>query len=205
MDIAGEERPNPDGTPSKTRDSTVVTIGCVSFNNLYMPSIEMMHQGLWTGMNHAERYAATCALIEQWNLRALCIDNTSLGQGLASLLIDRFNSRDHEPIMPFTFSRPSKSRLAYQLTALANRGGVSLYTLGDYPSKTARECWNQLRIAKYRLYAPESMDFFVDPAEGHDDFLISLALLCEALEQYMQPAESAIVKPVRLYGGESLY
>jgi len=28
------------------------------------------------------------------------------------------------------------------------------------------------------------MNFYVDPAQGHDDFLMSLALLAEAAKQY---------------------
>ena len=49
------------------------------------------------------------------------------------------------------------------------------------------------------------MDFYVEESEGHDDFVISLALVCEGLEQLVGPAESTIVKPMRLYSGESLY
>jgi hypothetical protein len=36
------------------------------------------------------------------------------------------------------------------------------------------------------LYRPnQTMNFFVDPSRGHDDFLISLALLLEAADQYV--------------------
>ena len=91
------------------------------------------------------------------------------------------------------------------MTALVDRGGLSLYTLCDYPSATARECWDQLRKAKYCLFGQEIMDFFVDPSEGHDDFLISLALLCEALVRYTQPPASAVVKPKKYDTDESRY
>jgi len=49
------------------------------------------------------------------------------------------------------------------------------------------------------------MDFYVEQSEGHDDFVISLALVCEGLERLVGPAESVLVKPVRLYSKESRY
>jgi len=203
IDVAGEERPNPDGTPSRTRDSTVVTIGRVRYNELMLPEIAVVHHQWWTGMQYTEQYAAVCSLVETWNLRAIVIDQTGLGHGLAAMLVTKFNSKDHEPVMPFTFSRPSKSRLAYQFLSLTNQGRLKLYKGG--PRETTEECWDQLRKARYRLPAPEMMDFYVEQSEEHDDFLISLALVCEGLEQLVRPAESTIVKPVQLYGGESPY
>jgi hypothetical protein len=45
--------------------------------------------------------------------------------------------------------------------------------------------WSEMDMAK-SLYRPnQTMNFFVDPSRGHDDFLISLALLLEAADQYV--------------------
>jgi hypothetical protein len=56
MDVGGEERPaqgnrseNPSTSTHKGRDSTVITIGKVTYNNLMLPSIEIVHQYWWTG------------------------------------------------------------------------------------------------------------------------------------------------------------
>jgi hypothetical protein len=38
--------------------------------------------------------------------------------------------------------------------------------------------------AKSQYRANQTMNFFVDPAQGHDDFLISLALVLEAADSY---------------------
>ena len=38
--------------------------------------------------------------------------------------------------------------------------------------------------AKSQYRPSQTMNFYVDPAEGHDDFLMSLALLVEAATQY---------------------
>jgi len=87
-----------------------------------------VHHEWYTGMHHLDQHAATCALMEQWNL-----------------LVDRFNSKNHKTVIPFTFSRPSESRLAYQLLGSVNSGCISLHTQGDYPAQIARECWQKLR------------------------------------------------------------
>jgi len=38
--------------------------------------------------------------------------------------------------------------------------------------------------AKSQYRPSQTMNFYVDPAEGHDDFLMSLALIVEAANQY---------------------
>ncbi|HCI78305.1 MAG TPA: hypothetical protein DHW02_01290, partial [Ktedonobacter sp.] len=90
-----------------------------------------------TGRTHLEQYAATVALVERWHIRSIVVDATGLGAGLASLLVERFGI---ERVTPFTFSRPSKSRLAYQLLALLNSGRLKLYTddAPDMPAETLR-------------------------------------------------------------------
>ncbi|HET9921786.1 MAG TPA: hypothetical protein VFQ30_18235 [Ktedonobacteraceae bacterium] len=215
MDVAGEERPAHGVTNASQqmttqathmghtrRDSTVITIGRVSLNELNLPQVEIVHQQWWTGMPYLEQYAATVALAEQWGLRTLVVDATGLGAGLASLLSNRLGD---ERVQLFTFTRPGKSRLAYQLLALINSGRLKLYTAGSAPAPLAEECWRQLRLARYRLPAPEVLDFYVDPTDGHDDFLMSLALLTEALNTLSAPAASVLVRPRRLYEEEGKF
>ena len=209
MDVAGEERPTSPEAPihatrSAQRDSTVITIGRVTYNEFNLPSIEVVHHEWWTGRAHLEQYAATVALVERWHIRSLVVDATGIGAGLASLLVDRFGL---ERVTPFTFTRPSKSRLAYQLLALLNSGRLKMYAAdaSDMSVEVLRECWQQLKRARYRLPVPDTLDFYVDPSEGHDDFLISLALLCEALGTGIAPAASSLILPDRLYTGESRY
>ena len=208
MDVAGEDRPNVQmpGESShygrSKRDSTVLTIGRVHFNEFNLPCIDVTHQQWWTGRSHLDQYAAALALVERWDMRALVIDATGLGAGLASMLLNKLGS---ERVIPFTFTRPAKSRLAYQLLSLLNSGRLKLYEAQDAPASIHAECWRQLRLARYRLPAPETIDFYVDPTDGHDDFLASLALLTEAIHTLPAPPASTLIRPIRLYETEGRY
>ena len=106
----------------------------------------------------------------------------------------------------FHFSQPSKSHLAFQLLGLINSGRLKLPARTSAPPRIYDECWQQLCLARYRLPAPDLMDFYVDPADGHDDYLMSLALLTEALAALKPPAlTSALVRPRRLYENEGRF
>lgn len=213
MDVAGEERLDPGRSVAaapvqaaqgrKRRDSTVITLGRVRYNELNLPAIEVVHQVWWTGMSHNDQYAATVALVERWNVRALVIDATGLGAGLASLLTTRLGQ---PRVRSFSFTRSSKSHLGYQLLSAVNGGRLKLYAQDSAPSQISAECRRQLHQARYRLPAPDTIDLYVDPSDGHDDFLISLALLAEAVNDLSQPiAPSAWLRPRKLYGDESRF
>lgn len=124
LDVGGEERADPDkpGQTNLKRDSTVLTIGRAQYNELMLPCIEIVHQVQWTGKTYPEQYAAVLALVEQWDIRQLVVDNTGQGAGLASLLVEKLGK---ERVEAFTFTRPSKSKLGYQLLALVQVQGSS--------------------------------------------------------------------------------
>lgn len=204
LDVGGEERADP-SSPEKTnvkRDSTVLTIGRVFYNELALPCVEIVHQCWWTGMSYPEQYAAVLAQVEQWDIRRLVVDNTGQGAGLTSLLREKLGE---ERVEAFAFTRPSKSKLGYQLLALVNSGRLKLYNEHTAPAEIYSECWQQIRKARYLLPAPETINFYVEPSEGHDDFLTSLALCAQAIEAIIQPAVEERVRPRPFYPGESRY
>jgi hypothetical protein len=47
-----------------------------------------------------------------------------------------------------------------------------------------REFWMEVERAKNQYRANQTMNFYVDPGQGHDDFLMSLALVMEAANRY---------------------
>lgn len=197
MDVGGEQRPKPgqESKPSGKRDSTVLSIARVSYSELDLPRIELVHQAWWTGMPYAEQYAATVALVEQWNIRKLVIDRTGLGDALASLLAQRFGA---ERVEPFYFSRPSKSKLTYQFLSMVNSARLKIYAAHDAPGTVYEECWKQLRYARYAVPGESIMTMYVNADEGHDDFLMSIALCCEAAQSATRPVQdSVIIRPRR--------
>jgi hypothetical protein len=210
LDVGGEERSEqtlllsqrPAWAGRRRRDSSVLTIGALSNNELGLPALQVVQQQWWTGKPYLEQYAAVLALAQSWRLQALVVDATGLGAGLASLLAARLGS---ERVTAFTFTRPGKSRLVYQFLSAINSGRLKLYAQASAPAAIAAECWRQLRLARYRLVGPELLDMYVDPGEGHDDFLISLALLTETLDAPGQPPAAVLIRPPGLYRGEGRF
>ncbi len=98
-----------------------------------------------------------------------------------------------------------KPLLYYQLLAMVNSGRLKLYDKDQAPRAVYEEMWSQIKKDRYRLPAAETIDFYMEAGEGHDDFLISLALLTEAIEGMILPAASSVVKPKRLYEGEGRF
>jgi len=64
--------------------------------------------------------------------------------------------------------------------------GEARSTLGTAVGGSAeyREFWSEMERAKSQYRPSQTMNFYVDPAQGHDDFLMSLALVIEAANQY---------------------
>jgi len=85
-------------------------------------------------------------------------------------------------VIPFTFTTRSKSELGFNLLAAINSGRLKMY-VGD-GSPEYQEFWFEMEKAKSHYRPSQTMNFYVDPTEGHDDFLMSLALLVEAANQY---------------------
>ncbi len=201
MDIGGEDERSQPGdeqqTASGKRDSTIITIGRVSYNELDLPGIEIVHQYWFTGMRHLDQYAATCEIMQRWNIQKLVIDKTGLGEGLASLLTEKFGE---ERVNGFRFTRPSKSALTFHFLGMINSGRMKLYAVDQAPRPLYEECWHQLTMARYTVPGEGLITMECNPGEAHDDFLISIALCAEAVrEMYTPIREASIVAPRRLY------
>ncbi len=91
---------------------------------------------------------------------------------------------------PFAFTAQSKSRLAFDLLAAVNSGRVKMYAADGSPE--FQEFCVQRDQAMGHLRANQTMNFYVDPGQGHDDFLMSLALLVKASEYQPRSARGRI-------------
>ena len=166
------------------RDATVVTIGEVEVGGrLDAPSVRVVEHYRWTGEPH---HALTPSLVEllrrTWRCRRVVVDATGLGTGVASGLVKAMGGA----VEPFVFTSGSKSRLGFELLGAVNTGRVSAYA-GDGSSEHA-EFWREMELAQARYRVNQTMDFFVEASRGHDDYLMSLALMVRASES---PARTA--------------
>ena len=165
------------------RDSTVVTIGELDFsivNDIQkQPGVKVIEHYWWTGKKHTELYSQLVDILKNvWHCRRVAVDATGVGQPVSSFLRQSLGSR----VGPFTFTAQSKSALGFDLLAAINSGRLKMYA-GD-GSAEYQEFWFEMERAKSQYRPSQTMNFYVDPAQGHDDFLMSLALLCEAAKQY---------------------
>jgi len=163
------------------QDSTVVTIGELDFggDTFKQPRVKVVEHFWWTGRKHTELYPQLVDILKTvWRCRKIVVDATGIGQPVSSFLKQSLGSR----VVPFTFTARSKSELGFNLLAAINSGRLKIYC-GD-GSPEYREFWFEMEKAKGHFRPSQTMNFYVDPGEGHDDFLMSLALLVDAGSRY---------------------
>ena len=186
IDIAGEAEIEEGAyltTPKLRQDSTVVTIGELDFSICddirKQPRIRVVEHYRWTGRKHSELYPRLVDILKSvWKCRRVVVDATGIGQPVSSFLRKALGSK----VSAFTFTARAKSELGFNLLAAINSGRLKVYK-GD-GSEEAQEFWLELEKAKSQFRASQTMNFYVPPSEGHDDFLMSLALAVEAANQY---------------------
>ena len=108
----------------------------------------------------------------------MAVDATGIGQPVSSFLRKALGSR----VSAFTFTAKAKSELGFNLLAAVNSGRLKIYK-GD-GSEEYQQFWLELERAKSQFRPSQTMNFYVPPSQGHDDFLMSLALAVEAANQY---------------------
>ena len=75
-----------------------------------------------------------------------------------------------ERIVASQFTRPTKRDLMEQWIAMRNGGRLKMDLADEAPPPIYEEAWKQLRLARDRIPAPETLTMDVEPSEGHDDF-----------------------------------
>jgi hypothetical protein len=186
IDLAGEAESELDEFTTLLRprqDSTVVTIGELDWsdcNEIWtQPRIRVVEHVRWTGEQHTRLYPQLVDLLKNiWRCKRIVVDSTGVGEPVAAFLKQALGQR----IVPFKFTSQSKTELGFNLLSAVNSGCLKMYA-GD-SSPEYREMWFELNKAK-SVYRPNhTLNFFVDPSDGHDDFLMSLALLVESAGLY---------------------
>ncbi|MBI2856394.1 MAG: hypothetical protein HYX93_06075 [Chloroflexi bacterium] len=195
VDVAGESDEGEDEALRLIKpgqDSTVVTIGELDFFHctelLPEPTVRVVEHYWWTGQSHASLFPRLVDVLRNlWHCRRVVVDATGLGQSVASFLEKTLGKG---VVAPFVFTTQSKSRLAFDLLAAVNAGRLKMYTADGSPEFQA--FWEQMDKAQGYFRANRTMSFYVDPREGHDDFLMSLALLVKAAEYQPRSARGRV-------------
>jgi hypothetical protein len=183
VDLAGEHEQEmaggdyPHNNKAKACDSTVITIAEVDAANPSQPLLRVVEQYRWTGTRHSQLYAQmTNILKEVWNCRKIVVDATGIGQPVASFLRKELGRR----VVPCVITSKSKSDMGFELLSFINSGRLKLYEQDG--SEEYKETLFEMERARVRYRPNQTMNFYVDPQEGHDDFLVSLALVVRAAQ-----------------------
>jgi hypothetical protein len=186
IDLAGEQEQSKEemliSGKSKT-DSTVITIARLdtvqeTSSRVSMPALRVVEQYRWTGTPYSQLHAQMLELLRSWKPGRIVVDATGIGQPIASYLKKELGSR----LLPFVFTQKSKSDMAFEFLASVNSGRLKLYTQDG--SAEYRETMLQLEKARSQYRPNQTINFYVNPLEGHDDFLMSLALTVQAARDF---------------------
>ncbi len=171
LDLAGPDR----NGVQRDRDWTVLTIARVA-PRAGGPALEVVELQAWQG-EPTESLIDVLAdrLRSVWRVRRVAVDATGLGGPIADLLAARLARGVVEPVV---FTAERKSRLGFGLLAAAHSGRLRLFD-GDGSAEWI-ECRRQLRMARAAYREGRTLQFDVDPADGHDDYVLSLALCVAA-------------------------
>jgi hypothetical protein len=158
----------------------VLTIGRLRYDDALPwtaePQVEIVEHATWTGEPHETLLTRLIDLLRNvWRVVQVCVDATGLGETVARLLGAALGESRVEGVK---FSAESKSRLGFELVAAVNGGRLKAYRGDGSPEHC--EFWRQCERARAAYRANRTMNFFVDPADGHDDYLVSTALLVHA-------------------------
>jgi hypothetical protein len=183
LDLAGGDDEDASQT---TRDSTVLTIARVIHAQRHAivrePRLEIVEHIAWTAAPHEQLIPALIDLLrDAWRVRSCVVDATGLGETTARLLRQAIGeTRVHA----LRFSAESKSRLASDLIGAVNGGRLKCYADDGTPEHA--EFQRQADLARVAFRANRTINFWVDPSDGHDDYVVSAAL-CVAASLDMTP------------------
>jgi hypothetical protein len=170
LDIAGEASAL---SAAAGHDATVLTIGRV-LEGEPAPSVEVVAHYAWTGVAHTALQSSLTTIAGEWRLQRLVVDATGIGEPVASMLSAALGG---SRVQAVKLTADWKSSLGYALLTAVSAGRLRLYAGSN---GEALECRRQLERCR-AVYRPnQTLSFFVDERDGHDDYVISLALVLAA-------------------------
>ena len=212
LDVAGEDEGvrgiNGALAPSNpARDSNALTLVRVELpeGGPNLPCFTPILRRQWTGVNHARLHSELRELAARWNARAIIIDATGVGAGLASFLERSLPGR----VVPFTFNSASKSKLGWDFLGVIDSGRwrEPLFDPDRQPDQALfqQEFYAQLSACQFEVSAgPDQRmrwgvpDGSRDSHSGlpiHDDWVLSAALCAQLEEMDWLPSAPPIIIP----------
>jgi hypothetical protein len=162
------------------RDATVISIAEVipADTGEGQAAVNVVEHYCHTGINHAALLPEMIRTLKKWNCRRIAVDATGIGEPVASFLRQALGPG----VIPFKFTQRSKSDLGFKLLAAVNAGRLKLYRQDG--SEEYAALMVELERARSLFRPNQTLNFYVDPGEGHDDYLMSLALAVYAAGDY---------------------
>ena len=172
-------------TDATRRDSTAVTVVEIGEPDAAgLPAYRVVDRLAWTGLAQAAVLPRLVDLARNvWGARAVVVDATGLGAGLASMLAAALG---HGPgpairVLPFTFTATSKSALGWALLGLIDSGRLKDYretaAPGSPEAAVTAAFQAQIRGVVYETApGPGKQLRWGAPPGRHDDLVTSLAL-----------------------------
>ena len=197
VDLAGESEVVEEQVLTRAgRDATVITIAEMeafqsSQTRLVQPAIKVVEHYCWVGQKHPLLFDRIVDILKNvWGCSRIVVDATAVGEPIASFLRQTLGSK----VVPFKFTQKTKSEAGFDLLAAINSGRLKLYQQDD--SEDYRQLMFELEKAKCVYRPNQTLNFFVDPGDGHDDYLMSLALVVQAANRYIsRKARGQSVEP----------
>ncbi len=209
LDVAGEDEGVRDiqgalSLANPARDSNALTIVEVHLSEeKRLPVYTPVWRAQWTGVDHTRLLNEVRTLAMQWNARALVVDATGVGAGLASFLDRALPGR----VLPYTFNALSKSKLGWDFLAIIDSGRwrEPLFDPAQQPDQSAmqQEFYEQLSFCQHKVgQGPDQRISWGVPggtrslASGepvHDDWILSAALAAALEDMDWQPGAPALI------------
>lgn len=178
VDVAGadEDAPATPGVgfdPASRRDSTALTVVSIDTSDT-LKRYQVLDRVAWTNVAWPTVEGAIRQTIEHWQPTVTMVDATGIGFGMWSRLVATL---PRYRIEPFVFSMGTKSDLGWALLGVVDSGRLQDYA-ADGDDVTA-EFWWQIRHTLYdvRSGPARTLAFSVPASAGHDDLMMSLALI----------------------------
>ena len=175
LDIGGQ-----DFGSGRDNDRTVLTIARLvppeAGATVPEPRLEVVEHVAEAGAAHDVLLARLSDLLgEVWRVSRVTVDATGIGETIATVLARRLGE---DVVRPLRISAEAKSRLGFGLLAAVNGGRLKCYAADGSPEYATFS--REIELARVAYRPGGRMTFHVDAADGHDDYLASLALAVEA-------------------------